>query len=327
MDAPVIGADGPAGGAPQSWLVSFSWRYQKSFRHFVGDEEQHEREEEESQVINRVNLADIGIRYNVSSRWSVSASIPYLMASRSSPIRDANDVVIGRSISRGAGLGDITLVARRWMLDPAASSARNLSLGFGVKLPTGESGQVGTRIRMIDGELVTSVETVDQSIQPGDGGFGFLVDLATYQRLFGDRAAIYASGTYLSNPQGTNGIQTFRSRASESTMSIADQYVARIGANTIVPGLEHASFSLGFRAEGVPAEDLFGPSNGFRRPGYAYSIEPSLSYRFGTTTLSAAVPVAIHRNRTISVPDQARGGHGDAAFADWVLLVGASRTL
>jgi len=326
MDAPVIGADGPSGCDPQKWLVGVSWRHQKSFRHFVGDEEQHERELEESQVINRVNLADVSVRYNLNARWSAAASVPYLMATRSSPIRDENREVVARSISRGAGIGDIMLVARRWMFDPEMQDSHNLSLGFGVKLPTGDAGQVGTRTRLEDGTFVTSVQTVDQSIQPGDGGFGFLVDLMGFQRI-GGRAAVYASGSYLSNPQGTNGVQTFRSRESEATMSVADQYVARVGASAVVPGLSSMAASLGFRAEGVPAHDLFGPSNGFRRPGYAYSVEPSLSYRVGSTTLTAAAPVAVYRNRTISVPDEQRDGHGDAAFADWVLMVGATRTL
>ena len=39
-----------------------------------------------------------------------------------------------------------------------------------------------------------------------------------------------------------------------------------------------------------------------------------------------AVPVAVYRNRLRSVPDRLEAGrHGDAAFADWLLLVGYSR--
>jgi hypothetical protein len=327
MDAPVIGADGPSGCDPHQWQVGFSWRHQKSFRHYIGDEEQVEREQEGSQVINWINLTDISIRYNLDERWSFSASIPYLIAKRSNPIRNEDRQVVGRSISSSHGISDIVLTARRWMFDPLASSNRNVWLGLGIKIPTGSAGVVGTRRRLIDGDLVTSVQTNDQSIQPGDGGFGVLLDVMAFQMFAGGRAAVYASGSYLANPGGTNGVVTFRSRESEAIMSIADQYVARVGVSSMIPGIAALAGGLGFRAEGVPARDLLGPSDGFRRPGYAYSIEPTLSYRVGVNTLSAGVPVALYRNRTISVPDSERGGHGDAAFADWILMVGISRSM
>ena len=108
-------------------------------------------------------------------------------------------------------------------------------------------------------------------------------------------------------------------------MSIADQYSLRAGASVAVPGFRSLSFSAGVRWEGVPVRDLMGPSEGFRRPGYSVGIEPSLSYVRGKSTISLGVPFAVYRNRLISVPDEANGTHGDAAFADYLILVGFSR--
>ena len=79
---------------------------------------------------------------------------------------------------------------------------------------------------------------------------------------------------------------------------------------------------LGGRIEGVPVRDLIGKSDGFRRPGYAVSVEPSLSFSRGAHTFSLAVPVAVYRNRQRSVADLISGGAGDAAFADYIILVG-----
>lgn len=71
--------------------------------------------------------------------------------------------------------------------------------------------------------------------------------------------------------------------------------------------------------------DLRGPSDGFRRPGIAVSIEPALHIVRGKSTVTIGIPVALYRNRFVSVPDEARGAHGDAAFADYLVLAGSSR--
>ena len=75
--------------------------------------------------------------------------------------------------------------------------------------------------------------------------------------------------------------------------------------------------------EGVPVEDLIGDSDGFRRPGYALSVEPGLSYTKGPHAFSLSAPVAVQRNRQRSVPDRAVPGRiGDAAFADYIVMLG-----
>ncbi len=86
--------------------------------------------------------------------------------------------------------------------------------------------------------------------------------------------------------------------------------------------------SLGGRIEGVPAEDLIGGSNGFRRPGYAISVEPGLSYGQGPQAFLLAVPIALQRNRLRSVPDRLEANRqGDAAFADYLVLFSYQRKL
>ena len=302
-----------------------SWRYQRSFRHFVGSEEQHERSVERSEVTNNLNLLDLGVRYSPTPQWSFSLGIPYLMAQRSNPIRDSGRAVVARTYTEAEGIGDVVLAARRLLWDPATHADGNLSLGLGIKAPTGDYDAEDTRVRLVNGQFVGREETVDQSIQPGDGGWGVLFDVQGYRRLAASGFALYGSASYLANPRGTNGVPTFRTGSGEEVMSVADQYVARIGTSYSRATWRGLGVSLGGRVEGVPAEDLIGDSDGFRRPGYAVSAEPGMSYSKGIHTVAVSVPIALYRNRVRSVPDRAAGRHGDAAFADYVVMVGYSR--
>ncbi len=121
-----------------------------------------------------------------------------------------------------------------------------------------------------------------------------------------------------------NGVQTGRSRPSEAIMSVSDQYLARVGIARPLPYTRRFAFTIGWRIEGVPVRDLIGKSNGFRRPGYAMSVESGLQYFRGRDTWSVGVPVAVRRNRKRSVSDILVGGAGDAAFADYFITLGYS---
>ncbi len=79
------------------------------------------------------------------------------------------------------------------------------------------------------------------------------------------------------------------------------------------------------RIEGVPVRDAIGQSNGFRRPGYAISLDPGFLYVRRAYMFSCNIPWAIERNRKRSVADYANGRRGDAAFADYALMFSLSR--
>jgi hypothetical protein len=319
----VLGAfNNSLAGGIHRWEVSLSFRNQYSDRHFVGTHEEGQRQDENSQVANNLKIADLGVRYNVNARTSVAIGIPYMTATRTSGLRSGGRV-IDRVSTRSEGLSDITLTGSRLLVDPAKAQRGNASFTLGIKAPTGEKDAKDDRIRLVNGQRVTTRETVDQSIQPGDGGWGAIVGLGGY-RLLGasGTVAAYGSGTYLINPEGQSGVPTNRGRPSEAIMSIADQYVARAGMQVSPRSWKGLGVGLGGRIEGVPPHDLFGSSEGFRRPGYAISVEPSLSYNRGRYSMSLAVPIAVERNRQRSVSDLLVGGHGDAAFADYVVLLG-----
>jgi hypothetical protein len=106
--------------------------------------------------------------------------------------------------------------------------------------------------------------------------------------------------------------------------SISDQYLVVAGVAKAISRVRGLTIAFGPRWEGVPAKDLIGDSLGFRRPGYAISLAPGVQYGRGSSLISITVGKAIHRDRTRSIPDRISGGHGDAAFADYVWLASYS---
>jgi hypothetical protein len=340
LDAPVLGAQELPG--THRWQFSMGWRFQTSDRHFVGMDLDNERDAEGSQVINRLNLFDIGLQYAFGPRWSLSAALPFQVVNRSNPLRDETDAVVGRTVTEGDGMGDLVVSARRWMLDPSKHPRGNVRLGFGVKAPTGKDDVLDTRLRFVDPDgdgpeepvLAFSDEYSDQSIQPGDGGWGFVVDFQSFKR-FTDSTAFYGSATYLMNPKRDNGVirgilDPDIGNVGTTVNATTDQYLARAGVQW-TPGVlnDRLGLSLGGRMEGVPWKDLLGPDDegteqpyAFRRPGYAISVEPGVSWTAGVHTVSLHVPFAIQRNRLQNARDRVTGNHGDAAFADYVVLLG-----
>ena len=325
MGTPGFGVQGAGYPAAGEWAVSLGWRYQTSDRHFVGDDYQEIRDELGNQVINHVNLADLTVRYQATKRVELNLGVPFFMGTRSQSLR-LQGVELERYQTAARGVGDIFFTTRRWMFDPDTHPGRNLQLGVGVKIPTGQNNVTDT-FRVLSGSTVTNqVRTVDQSIQPGDGGFGILVDFSTFSALAGGKMSVYGGGAYLATPGEKSNVQTYRTAAGEEVMSIADQFLVRGGAAVPMPKLSNMTLSGGLRLEGVPVRDIIGGDTGFRRPGVAVSIEPAINIALkGKHSATLAVPIAIYRNRFQSVPDKARGAHGDAAFADYLILAGYSR--
>lgn len=307
------------------WQVSFGFRKQRSHRHFVGTVEQKNREEEGTEIVNDIYLFDLGLTYNLTARSSLTVSMPFQHATRVSPARfnSAGVQTSPKVVSHGVGIGDMSVGGRIWVLDPAREDRprHNIAFGLNLKLPTGNEGVKDT----VDSATGPRVVVVDQSIQLGDGGWGLTLSTDMYKRL--GQFTAYGSGMYLFNPRNTNGVQTGRGRASEAIMSVSDQYLGRAGVIIPVRKVRGLTASFGGRIEGVPVRDAFGKSDGFRRPGYAISVEPGVNYitRGGRDVWSVTVPVAVSRNRRQSVSDIRDNRHGDAAFADYLITVGYAR--
>jgi hypothetical protein len=215
----------------------------------------------------------------------------------------------------------MTVGGRAWIFRPPTESGGNVAIGVNLKLPTGKYNATGAAL---DRNGAPIIATADQSIQAGDGGTGFSIDIQAYKPTY-FRSMLYFSGSYLFNPRNTNGVSTFRTRRGEEVMSVADQYLYRGGVSHAFPGIRGLTVTFGGRIEGVPVRDAIGKSDGFRRPGYAISLDPGIMYARGSYIFSCNVPWAIERNRKQSVTDYQNRVHGDAAFADYALILGLTK--
>jgi len=309
----------------KQWQVSMGYRWLYSHRHFVGTKEQKHRIAENTEVINNTHSLDISATYSLTYRLSFSLVIPVSYTDRSSLYEHLGNNSKQRFHTQSQGLGDIRLSASYWLLDPEKHMDGNISFGLGVKAPTGNYN-VEDDFHRSEG---IQRRPVDQSMQLGDGGWGITFEMQAYQKLF-NRAYGYVNGFYLVNPRNTNSTKTFRRDSVEigsiiSVMSVADQYLARAGMTYNLLPAKGVSVSLGGRLEGIPAWDIIGGSEGFRRPGYIVSVDPGINYMKNKNNLSLNVPVALVRNRIKSVSDIRRGGHGDAAFADYFITATYAR--
>lgn len=322
------------------WQVGANYRYFQSFRHFRGDSEQHERLEQNTEVINDAHSLDLGLAYGLTNRLGVAVNLPLIYYDRSSLYEHYGNSPAAnpehKRFNTGAqGIGDLRLSATYWLLNPEKHMQRNVAVGLGIKLPTGDSNVKDEfhKRKSTDGTDSIIVKAVDQSIQLGDGGVGISLELQAFTSVF-KNGVLYFNGFYMSNPQETNKtvnrvLNANSTQADSITAfhSIADQYVVRLGLNYLVWPAQNLALNLGVRAEGIPAKDIIGGDKGFRRPGYIISAEPGVSYQRGNISFSLNVPVALYRNRVKSVSDLSDPTgqrHGDAAFADYSVNAGVA---
>ena len=316
------------------WQVSGTYRYFESYKHYRGDVEQTERVENGTQVINTANSIDFNLTYALNNRVSLSLNVPLIHYDRSSLYEHyGNSKTTNpdqlRFHTGAKGIGDVRLAVSYWLFNPEKVMNGNIAVGLGIKAPLGNYNvKDNFHSRLRDGRDSVTLRAVDQSIQLGDGGWGISLEVQAYQRLF-NRGMLYFNGFYLSNPKNVNSTLTRGTLTGADPLiayhSVADQFAVRLGLNYVLLPKQHISVSFGARVEGIPAHDLVGASEGFRRPGYIISAEPGITYMKGKTTLLLTVPTALYRNRIKSVYDLAdpKGErHGDAAFADYLINAG-----
>jgi hypothetical protein len=338
-NAPVFGAQASPYGTPGDWQLNLSSRNLISNDHYNGTAEQHERQTRQNYITNRQNLFDVGLTRMLTPRVSVSVGVPFVYSAWA--FRNPISPLPGPRVEEpqwGRGLGDISATGRAWIFKPSTHPNWNVSAGGGIKFPTGNAGYQDTFLVVrgaVPGILGNTVpnfvpreekQYVDQSVQPGDGGWGMIVDTQAFWRV--KRAFLFASATYLANPQDTNDTPSIvailgvppapgtpNAEARIGVNSIPDQYVARLGGSVRVR--KGFSASLAWRVEGVRRYDLFGESHGWRRPGTSMFVEPGVSYSRGHHTWSFNVPIAYYYNRHRNPITE---NPGDATFPRHIFL-------
>jgi hypothetical protein len=186
------------------WQLNVNNRYFKSFRHFVGTQEQKQRMAQQTEVINHQYTMDLALYYQVNPRWSVMLDVPIEANTRSSLYEHSN---LGRFQTHSFGVGDIRLAVYSWILDPVKMPKGNVQVGLGLKLPTG-SYNYSDYFHLTDS--TKRLGPVDQSMQLGDGGTGVTLEVNAFYN-FTSRFGVYGNFYYLINPREVNGTSTARS--------------------------------------------------------------------------------------------------------------------
>ncbi len=297
------------------WQLTFGYRGYESTEHFQGTNPFPDLDP--NGPINKQHALTGELTYALSQRWNLSVSAPWYnngFAVRRAGPDSSTPYFQDTPVT---GIGDVSARARYWLLS-TDNPTRNISLSGGVKLPTGPSNRRG----FVSGREVPA----DVSIQLGDKAWGLATGVSAFRDY--SRLSLYGTTHYLFTPRNTTGVPTFFGSLTNPNNSVqnsaADQFSSQIGGAYVVKRGRWPVPSLAYRIEGVPVSDVFGKSDGFRRPGVIGFIEPGINMQIGGNLVSFSVAVRQYVNIKDS-PTSAR--REDATVPKYMFFAAYSRRL
>ncbi|MBI2946513.1 MAG: hypothetical protein HYY23_02635 [Verrucomicrobia bacterium] len=310
-----LGAQGISYLEGQQWEASVSYRYLTAESVFSGDRELTAFRNNPGSEIHSVDLT---ATYALNTRFSLSLTIPFVHAEHTSNLE--HDGVHTHTTSAG-GLGDVRLVGNVWLFDPQKHPEQNVAIGVGVKAPTGDHRATDIFYRANGPEI----HHVVPATQPGDGGWGVMLELQAYKQL-SENTYAYANGFYLISPRNQNGTEFLAPLYGATRYhSVPDQYLARAGLAYLIWPKAGLSLSLGGRIDGIPVHDLIGGSDGFRNPGFSVDIDPGLQVTRGKNTFTLSAPVKVYGEVLASVLDRQSNAAGFGGLADFLIFASYTR--
>lgn len=295
------------------WQIAASYRRLEADQWFVGLDVNEAAAPFGKPLYLDINSLDLSLTYGLSRRANVTVTVPLSYGTHSRFYADG----VRHKVS-GRGIGDVNAIANLWLLEPNMHLDGNVALGFGIKSPTGNNG-IEDDFFAADGSVTKRV--VDQSIQPGDGGWGFIAQAQAYQRL-ASRLNAYVFGSYLISPKKKTDVM---SPLAGVTLSVPDAYSVRAGAAYALMPSHGLSVNLGGRIDGIPLRDVIGGGDdGFRRPGHTLYLDPGVAMRVGKQEFTISVPIRLKQNFSRSLIDRERGFTGGGDLADYLVFAGYS---
>ena len=137
---PNLGENGQSYLVDGEWEASISYRHLKSNTFFIGTEAQDQYKEQGLEARMSNHSFNLSTRYAVNHRLSITLNVPIISVTESDIHYDGER----HTQSTGTQIGDIRVVSNWWIKDPLTAPKGNISLGFGLKLPTGKSTLEGT---------------------------------------------------------------------------------------------------------------------------------------------------------------------------------------
>ncbi len=207
----------------------------------------------------------------------------------------------------------------------------NIQLGVGIKFPTGNYNYQDYFYRNDSTKVLSAV---NPGIQLGDGGTGIITEANTFYQI-NNKMSVYGNVYYLISPRELNGTTytvgrtptDLQMKTGEIYNSVPDVFSIRAGG---IINVNKFSFSAGIRNEGSPVYDLIGGSNGGRRAGYYFSIEPGILYTINKITAYAYLPIVVDRRIKQNVADKRAteitgvNTTGPGGSANFMVLTGIS---
>lgn len=303
FDQPRVGGSTRPQLRAGEWQIDFAYRRLSADEWFVGTRVNEGAAPFGHTLFVNVNSLTVTTNYGITDRLTSSVSFPFSYGTHSRYYADG-----ARHQVSATGFGDLSAVMTYWLWRPKESGEGNLSLGFGLKSASGDNA-VSNNFYNKNGSI--SQSPVDQSIQLGDGGWGFLFQAQAYHKLV-SHAVGYAQGWYLLTPKDTAKVLSPYPRV---PLSVPDVYAARVGAAFSFQQFQGVGFNLGVRIDGIPTRDPVGGSDGFRRPGYSFYFDPGITYSHGRHYFTINTPVMAYEDFKRSPLDVQlnRPGGGDLA--------------
>ena len=269
----------------REWQLAIDYRYLHADHFFLGSKSVTPPPAFFGQpLIIDIHSVNLNVTYGLSDRTSLRLTVPISHGSNS---RFYPDTV--RHVARAWGIGDIGVLGAAWLWNPRTHTSGNVSLGAGLKLPTGNH-RVPDDYYLANGSTVS--HPADQSIELGDGGWGVILQGQAFRRV-GPRGFAYATASYLVSPRNQTDVTRAPPGEPNSSVyiSVPDVYTARLGVMyNVLPG-SGVSVSLGARIDGIPRHDLIGKSDGFRRPGYIVFADPGVTVARGPNAVTVNTPI------------------------------------
>jgi hypothetical protein len=317
-----LGGEGEAYQSLHEWRLTLAYRRLVSNQWFIGTERADNLAPGGSSPVFRIHTAIVDVAYGISDRVRARISVPFSTGSFSRTWADGQ-----QHAQDASGIGDISVQAESWLLDPRTHEQGNIAIGLGVKAPTGSYKKPST---FYLGSGPVSFPA-DQTIQPGDGGWALLTQVQAFRRL-SEWSSAFLHGSYMVSPKGQTDVSGAPAPAPNSGLrwSVPDVYSLRGGVAFNALPVEGLSLSVGARLDGIPVRDLVGggDENTIKRSSRITFVEPGLSYTRGKDNITLSVPWRVRVNRVKSLTEQLPGALPNAGgFARYLVFASYSHRL
>lgn len=312
-----LGGVGRAYQPDHEWQLTLAYRHLESGDWFVGRSQAPTLAPFGSVPVFKIHTLVGDVTYAVNDRVRLHASIPF---STGTLTRLWADRTVHQQSA--TGIGDISVEAESWMLDPRTHEGGNFAIGLGVKAPTGSHAKASKFY-----SATTAVSfPADQTIQAGDGGWAILTQAQAFRRLT-QRTLLYGFGSYMISPKKQSDVES--APGSGLYWSVPDVYSARVGAAYTVLDNQRLTLSLGGRVDGIPVHDLIGGGDDstVKRTSRILFLEPGLSFTAGHGTFMLSTPIRASVNRMKSLYEAKTNALNGGGFASYLVFVSYSHRL